>query len=165
MSDTQNFENAIKRLDKDLQELESVANHLDEVKKFAAQTKELGEKFDIHLEYAADLIDDSTDKLDAFAEENSERIKALTDSHQGLRDRVKDMEDKVTVLNTKTEAVSKELSLKIEQLQKELKRSNKEYYSRQVEEIENSRNKIIYLLLPILLLLFFLVANLFGKFV
>jgi|AntRauTorcE11898_2_1112593.scaffolds.fasta_scaffold00461_1 chromosome segregation ATPase len=161
MSDTKDFDTAIKRLNKDLKELESVSKHLNEVQKFAGQTKELGKKFDTHLEYSAELIESSTDKLDSFIDENGENIEALTKSHQELQSRVKDMEDKVTVLNTKTEAIAKELTLKIQQLEKELKRSNQEYFNQQVENVVKSRNVIIYFLVPILILLIILVAKAF----
>lgn len=172
MSEIEDFENAIKRLDKDLQELEDISNHLNEVKGFANRTKELGEKFDAHLETSAELFKSSTNKLESFIEDNGEHITQLVESHKELSGRVKDMEDKVTVLNTKTESIAKELSQTIKQLEKDLVRINNENFEKakkllqkQAESIETTRTRIIYLLIPILLILCFLLINTFANIV
>lgn len=160
MSTSQEFDNALARLDEDLNELESLSSQLREVKAFTEKTKELGEKFNKHIEECANLVEEGTDSLNKFITENGESIKALTESHQSLAGRVKDMEDKVTVLNTKTEAMSKEIGAKINQAQKNLgnliqnhvKHSEK-LHKEVIEKTDANKKWLIYLMIPVILML------------
>jgi methyl-accepting chemotaxis protein len=162
MSRTKEFDTALERLDKDLEELESVSTHLKEVKSFVEDTKELGKKFTEHIHKASQLVEDSTKSLDNFVEENGSKIKDLTDSHQKLAGRVKDMEDKVTVLNTKTEAMSKEIGNQIDQLKNALQgqvegleKKHEKHHSLELEKIDLNKRVTLYLGIPVILFLIY----------
>lgn len=163
MSTTNEFDSALKRLDNNLQELESVSNHLNDVKTFTDETKKLGSKFAQHLEESSKLVEKSTKNLDKFVSENGAKIKELTDSHQQLAGRVKDMEDKVTVLNTKTEAMSKEIGIQIVQVRNVLeeqiesfKKKHEKYHRVELENIDLNKKVMLYLLIPVLLFLVYI---------
>lgn len=163
MSTTNDFDSALNRLDKDLEELESVSQHLKEVKAFTDETKELGEKFNQHLKESSKLVEKSTKSLEKFVSENGTIIKELTDSHQKLAGRVKDMEDKVTVLNTKTEAISKDIGTQIVQVRsvledqiESLKKNHEKYHQVELEKIDLNKKMILYLLIPVLLFLIYI---------
>ncbi len=168
MASKKEFDTVLERLDKDLEELESVSTHLKEVKSFAENTKELGKKFTEHINKASQLVEDSTKRLDDFVQENGSKIKELTESHQKLAGRVKDMEDKVTVLNTKTESLSKEIGNYVNQLEKsftktieEAKKDNKILSKRMIEHQETNRKIVIYLMIPTLLMLVALIIGVY----
>ena len=168
MTTTNEFDSTLKRLDNNLQELESISNHLKDVKTFTDETKKLGSKFTQHLEESSKLVEKSTKSLDEFVSENGAKIKELTDSHQRLAGRVKDMEDKVTVLNTKTEALSKELGILIKQLENNLgnaiqtlRKQQDEVHIKQIEELLFNRKLLIYFMIPVLLLMLIILYGVF----
>ena len=149
MSKTKEFETALARLDEDLSELESLSTHLREVKAFSEETKELGAKFNKHIEESAKLVEDSTNSLNKFVDENGANIKALTDSHQSLAGRVKDMEDKVTVLNTKAETMAKDIGRQIKNTETKLEATSKTLK----EHVEKQSKLILYFSIPSILIL------------
>lgn len=168
MSNTDKFNSTLKRLDDDLRELESISNHLQEVKSFSNEIKELGTKFNKHLTESSKLVKESTLNLNDFTSKNSDKINNLTQSHQKLADRIKDMEDKVTVLNTKTESMAKDIGNTIKQSHKGLstlltsiEKQNSEYHKIKMNELQGNRKLILYLIIPILLMLIFLVIDVF----
>lgn len=169
MSTTKEFDTVLKRLDKDLEKLESVSAHLEKVESFAKDTKEIGNKFNECIQNVALLVEKSTKSLDSFVQENGSKIKELTDSHQQLSGRVKDMEDKVTVLNTKTEALSKEVANHVHQLEKiimssidDAKKENRALSKKMMDMQEKNGKFIIYFMIPVLILL---VAIIIGVYI
>lgn len=162
MAGTNDFESALKRLDKDLEELESISAHLRQVETFTKETKELGKNFAEHIKTASQLVEEGTKNLNSFVEENSSKIKELTESHQKLAGRVKDMEDKVTVLNTKTEAMSKEIGNQIDQLKNALQgqvegleKKHEKHHSLELEKIDLNKRVTLYLGIPVILFLIY----------
>ncbi|MEP2445794.1 MAG: hypothetical protein ABJI69_01090 [Balneola sp.] len=85
--------------------------------------------------------------------------------------RVKDMEDKVTVLDTKTEAYSRELGKLIDSSEKNLKKLIEDLEKKQskmggdiLEGIGTNRKVFIYLMIPVLIILVLLIVNVFAPF-
>lgn len=163
MASTKEFDSALERLDKDLEELESVTTHLKKVEAFTKDIKELGKKYTEHIEKASQLVEEGTRNLNVFVKENGSKIKKLTDSHQKLAGRVKDMEDKVTVLNTKTEAMSKEIGNQITQVKnvlegqvEGLEKKHEKHHSLELEKIDLNKRVILYLGIPVILFLIYI---------